>query len=307
MIIIKGPCHWQSSPKAHQLKIGSVQTQSLCNQSDDYSSKDSFCLQLKMQPQCDEAETKFVALQHLVTNLEIKLKPHKKRTKFLKARIDTCANVNLMPISVYWLLYKDPDCVKIAPSSKSGISTYTTEKIPVLGSCDLFVVHPDTRSLKEVAFHFVNHEGSVLVSCVTSIELGLIQPHSALNASIPDCGKMIYNNAEHPGKYNSKIKPASKLSDDVYAREVQSTKVPSMPMTEDSQWQKKEVQAENKLQQCPTQVYTVLEERKYHKMKSTHMQPQKPKSFEMQLENQQLSTSRSTDRIKLLCCHTSHQ
>ena len=72
-----------SSPKAHQLKVGSVQTQSLCDQSEDYSRKDSFCLQVKVQPQCDEAETKFTAPQHLVTNLEMKLKPHKKRTTFL--------------------------------------------------------------------------------------------------------------------------------------------------------------------------------------------------------------------------------
>ena len=109
---------WSSSPKANQLKVGSVQTQSLCNQSDDYLSEDSFCLQLKVQPQCDEAETKFIAPQHQVTNIEIKLKPHRKRTKFLRARIDTCANVNLMPIGVYQSLYKDPDCVKVAPSSK---------------------------------------------------------------------------------------------------------------------------------------------------------------------------------------------
>ena len=140
---------------------------------------------MKVQPQCYEAETRFTAPQQLVTNLEIKLKHHKKRTKFLRARIDTCANVNLIPISVYKLLYKDPDCVKIASSSKSGISTYTTEKIPVLGSCDLFVVYPNTRCLKEVTFQAVNHEGSVNISCATSLDLGLIQPHSKLNASTP--------------------------------------------------------------------------------------------------------------------------
>ena len=44
------------------------------DQSEDYSSKDSFCLQMKVQLQGDEAETKFTALQHLVTNLEIKVK-----------------------------------------------------------------------------------------------------------------------------------------------------------------------------------------------------------------------------------------
>ena len=114
------------------------------------------------------------------------MKPHKRRTKFLRARIDTCANVNLMPISVYQLLYKDPDCVKIAPSSKSGVSTYTTEKIPVLGSCNLFVLHTDTRHLKEVTFQGVNHEGSAIVSCATSLDFRLAQPHSELNASVPD-------------------------------------------------------------------------------------------------------------------------
>ena len=185
-----------SSPKAHQLKIGSVQSNSLYDQSDDYSSEDSFCLQLKVQPQSNEVETKFTTPQHLVMILEIKLKPHKKRTKFLRGRIDTCTNVNLIPISVYKLLYKAPDCVKIASSIKSGISTYNTEKIPAIGSCDLFVVHSDTRCLKEVTFKVVNHERSVIISCATSLDLGLIQPHSKLNASIQDCGKFIFSSAD---------------------------------------------------------------------------------------------------------------
>ena len=89
------------SPRAHQLKIGPICTHdSLSSQSEDYSSEeDSFCL--KLQVQSTQTETSYIAPQHLVTNLEYKLKPHKKRTKFLRARIDTCANVNLMPISVY--------------------------------------------------------------------------------------------------------------------------------------------------------------------------------------------------------------
>ena len=105
----------------------------------------------------------------------------------MRARIDTCASVNLMPITVYWLIYKDPDCVKLASSSKDGISMYTTEKINVLRFCDLFVVHPETKCLKEITFQVVNHEGSIIVSCVTSLNLGLIEPHSELNASNPDC------------------------------------------------------------------------------------------------------------------------
>ena len=58
------------SPKAHQLKVKSVHTQdSLSSQSEGYSSeKDTFYLQLQVQS--NEAETKFTAPQHLVTNLE---------------------------------------------------------------------------------------------------------------------------------------------------------------------------------------------------------------------------------------------
>ena len=62
------------------------------------SSEDSFCLQ--MQVKSAQTKTKMQAPQHLVTNIEYKLKPHRRRTKFLWAKIDTCSNVNLMPISV---------------------------------------------------------------------------------------------------------------------------------------------------------------------------------------------------------------
>ena len=126
-----------------------------------------------------------------------------------------------MPISAWKLLYKDPDCVKIDTSSKIGISTYTTEKISVLGSCDLFVVYPDTRCLKEVTFQAVNHEGSVIVSCATSLDLGLIWWHSELNTSVPDCRRLIFSSADHPGKYqNKKIESSSSVSNNVYVREV---------------------------------------------------------------------------------------
>ena len=101
---------------------------------------------------------------------------------------------------MYKLLYKDHDCVKIASSSKSGISTYTTERIPVLGSCDLLVVHPNTRSLKEMTFQVVNHEGSVIISCATSLELGLIQLHIELHTRVPDGRRLMYSSADDPNK-----------------------------------------------------------------------------------------------------------
>ena len=126
------------SPKAHQLKTGLMHTQNtLSSQSEEYSSEeDSFCLQ--PQVQSTQAETNCIAPQHLITNLEHKLKPHKKRTKVLRARTETYANVNLMPICVYKLLYKDDDCQKLAPSNKSKVKTYCTEMIQIGGSCNLY-------------------------------------------------------------------------------------------------------------------------------------------------------------------------
>ena len=158
------------SPKAHQLKTGLMHTQnSLSSQPEDYSSEEeSFCLQLQVQS--NQAETNCTASQHLVTNLEYKLKPYKK-TKFLRARIDTCANVNLMPISVYKLLYKDPDCKKLAPNNKSNVKTYSTEKIQIVGSCNLFVLHLDTKWLQEVTFKVTSNEGILVISCATSLVL----------------------------------------------------------------------------------------------------------------------------------------
>ena len=220
------------SPRAHQLKIGSICTQDcLSRQSEGYSSEeDSFCL--KLQVQSAQAETSFIALQHLVTNLECKLTPHKKKTKFLRARIDTCANINLMPISVYQLLYKDPDCQKLAPSNKSKVKTYSTEKIQMVGSCDLFVLHPDTKCLMEVTFQVTSHEGSVIVSCATSFELGLLQPHRDLDV-VPDSGSLICSKADPPVKQKyKKSAPISKLSNNGHSREVQPPLVSRVQETE---------------------------------------------------------------------------
>ena len=139
----------------------------------------------------------------------------------MRARIDTCANVDLMPISVYQLSYKDPDCQKLAPSNRSKVKTYSTENIWIVGFCDLFVLHLRTKCLMEVPFQVTSHEGSVIVSCATSFELGLIQPHRDLDV-IPESGSLIYSKADTlvEQKYK-KSAPVSKLSDSVHSREVQ--------------------------------------------------------------------------------------
>ena len=230
----------------------------------------------------NQAETRCEAPKHLVTNLEYVLEPHKKKTKFLRAGIDTCTNVNILPISVYKVSYKDPDCVKLLPSSKNGISMDTTEKMQELGYCDLFIVHQDTKCVKKITFQVVNHEGSAIISCATSLELGLIQLHSVINQSVPDCGTLLFSSADHPNKYkNENFNSSSSVSNNASPIEVQSTLVPDVTATEVNQCETQMGQDKNKLMQCPSQANTAIEGRKGQKVNSAHMQSEEPKSCEL--------------------------
>ena len=130
----------------------------------------------------------------------------------MRARLNTCSDVSVMPVSIYQLIFKDADSMKLAPSSKLEIRTYRVDKIKVIGSCTLLVVYLDTQCLKQVTFHVTSHEGSVVLSCVTTLELCLMQPHSNLD-SIPSSASLITSHADHPrkSKKNMKVSKPSKM------------------------------------------------------------------------------------------------
>ena len=57
-----------------------------------------------------------------------------------------CADVYIMPASVYKLVFNDPD-----PSTLE-IGTYTTDTVKIIGSCVFYLVQLDTMKLHEVTF-----------------------------------------------------------------------------------------------------------------------------------------------------------
>ena len=124
--------------------------------------------------------------------------PHHKRNQYLRARVETCADVNIMPVSVYKLVFQDPDCKKLAPS-KLEIGTYTTNKVKLIGSCTFYLVHPDTRHLLEITFCVDSNNGSALLSCVTTFALGLIQCHTRLDY-LPPRASLVTSSADHSKK-----------------------------------------------------------------------------------------------------------
>ena len=94
---------------------------------------------------------------------------------YLQAWLDTCTDVNIMPASVYQLIFKDLEMKSIKPC-KMQISTYTADTVKIIGSCIFDVVHLDTKKLLPVVFYVANNNGSVLLSCKTTLALQLIKP-----------------------------------------------------------------------------------------------------------------------------------
>ena len=122
---------------------------------------------------------------------------------YLRARLDTCPDVNTMPASVYKLVFQGPRMKKLAPSSLE-IKTYTTDTVKIVGSCMLYLVHPDTKKLMDVTFFVAVNDGSMLLFYTTTLMLGLIQPRTRLDY-LPPRASLITSSADHPKKTKSTL------------------------------------------------------------------------------------------------------
>ena len=107
-------------------------------------------------------------------------------------------DVNLMPASVYKLVFNDSKMQKFAPSNLQ-VGTYTTDTVSIVGSCTFYLVHLDIKNLVEVTFYVAMNDGSVLLSCKTTLLLGLIKPGSRFEY-LPPKASLITSSADHPKK-----------------------------------------------------------------------------------------------------------
>ena len=114
-----------------------------------------------------------------------------------------CADVNIMPTSVYRLLCHDGDLKKVTPSQLQ-IGTYTTDTVKIIGTCKHYLVHLDCNKLNEATFYVASNEGSVLLSCYTSLPLGLIHPRPRLDY-LPPKASLITSSAGHPRKTKAQL------------------------------------------------------------------------------------------------------
>ena len=166
-------------PKAHQIQIDESHSYIPDYSLEDSSAEHSFCLQVKI-PRQNKKTHQSSNTTHLITNIVYKLKPHHNRNRYLWVGIDTGAEVNLMPVSVYKLIYQDNDLCKLSPCNLK-IGTYTADTINIICTMVIYLIHPDSKRPTKMTFHIASSEGSVLLSCNTSLQLGLIHHRPRLN------------------------------------------------------------------------------------------------------------------------------
>ena len=103
-----------------------------------------------------------------------------------------------MPPSVYKLVFQNPNMEKLIPN-KLQIGTYTNDTVKIVGTCKLYLVHPDTKRLIETIFYLATNDGSVLLSCKSTLVLDLVQPRSRLDY-LPPRASLITTTQDHPKK-----------------------------------------------------------------------------------------------------------
>ena len=112
--------------------------------------------------------------------------------------MDTCADVNIMPASIYKLMFNDPILNRLAPLD-SELSMLIGNKVDLLGSCNFYMIHPDTKQVQAVTFYVSNDELGVLLSCQTKLTLGLVQVRSRLGY-LPPRAPLVSSTQDHPSK-----------------------------------------------------------------------------------------------------------
>ena len=162
---------------------------------EDSCSDDSFIL-YQVKAVINQAKSRLPKKTHLIANLPYWIKQHQSHHKYLRVHLDTCADVNIMPKSVYQMMFNDPDVKHLADNDIS-LEVYTDHQVNILGKCQFYVLHSDSKKPLEVKFYVASNEGSVLLSCTTLLALDLIQARPRLDY-LPPKAKLITSTADHP-------------------------------------------------------------------------------------------------------------
>ena len=169
--------HRGKPKQAHQIVVPELHNkphQNTCDSDND----DDFIIafQLHAQPQRsihNQRVNTSYAQKCLYANIPYQLKPYLKHNKYLHIQLDTCANVNLMPESMYQPVFNDPHTAKLAKND-IDLTVYTRHSIDLIGKCTFYMLNKATKQPIKVDFYIAKEEGSVLLSWETIFQLQLL-------------------------------------------------------------------------------------------------------------------------------------
>ena len=181
-------CFSKQKKSAYQITAEEIDNHSASeiDETDDSYSHDSFVLyQVRAKINLSKTQDKAPKKMHLIANLPYRLKQYQPHHKCLLVRLDTCADVNIMPRSVYQMMFNDIEVKQLAPNDIS-FGVYTDHQGHILGKCKFYMLHPDMKKPHAVTLYVASNEGSMLLSCTTLLALDLIQTRPRLNYLPPE-------------------------------------------------------------------------------------------------------------------------
>ena len=163
------PQHYhKGKPKqAHQIIVPEHSTKQYkntheCDNDDDFM----IAFQLCAQPQKNVHNQKVTAgytQKCLYANIPYRIQPYHKHNKYLCVQLDTCADVHLMPESIYKLVFNDPHASKLAKND-IDLTVYTRHSVDLISKCTFYMLSKGTKEAVKVDFYIAKKEGSVLLS-----------------------------------------------------------------------------------------------------------------------------------------------
>ena len=132
-----------------------------CDDNDDFM----ITFQLHAQPQKNVHNQKVTTgytEKCLYANTPYRLQPHHKHNKYLCVQLYTCAYVNLMPDSIYKLVFNDPQTSKLVKND-IDLTVYTRHSVNLIGKCTLYMLSKGTKQPVKVDLYIAKEEGSVLL------------------------------------------------------------------------------------------------------------------------------------------------
>ena len=94
-------CFSKQKKSAYQITAEEIENHSASETDEDSYSDDSFILhQIKAEINLSQTKSKMPEKTHLIANIPYRIKQHQSHHKYLRVRLDTCTDVNIMPGSV---------------------------------------------------------------------------------------------------------------------------------------------------------------------------------------------------------------